>query len=422
MIRNWWRRIVGHKAQPLARGRRRTQAPRLQVEVLEGRAVPAGDVAAFLLGGDLIVLGDEADNDIEIVVTDGNLVVQGREGTNTTVNGDSRVVFEGVDRVADDLRIFLGGGNDLIDIRGVSVGGDISILATDAVRAAGVGASGDQVLLDLLTIGGNLDVSTGAGADAVLVERSTIAGDTTIATGASDDRFALVDVNLGGRLTVNTGAGNDQVFLDPTAAGGRISIRTGAGDDTILLHGVNEFSGAVSLDGGDGKDTAEIDGSSNFAAGLKARGFESVAKVLVTEFSAAEGLTFRRLFAGDPPGTGSTEFALNGARFTGGEVTFRAFGAAYASAPAAYVPGPEGATISLDTPAKQVRFFFTHLPGDAPGTATAFDEEGNVIATVESNLATFIGDPGNFVTLSGERPIARIVVNGAMIDNVAFVP
>ncbi len=403
------------------KARRRRPAPALQVELLEGRTVPSGDVAALLLGGDLIVVGDQADNAVEILVIDGNLVVQGREGTDTTINGESRVIFEGVDRIADDLRVFLGGGDDLIDIQGVSIGGDLSI-RTDAILAAVFGSSDhDQVLLDRLTIGGNLDVFTGAGDDAVLLERSTVAGDTTIATGAGDDRLSLVGIGLGGSLALETGSGNDRAFLIQTAVGGPTSVRTGAGDDDILLHGVNPFGGPVSLDGGGGADTAELDAATTFAAGLTVRRFETVAQLAVTEFDEAEGLAIRRIFLGDPPGTGSTEFTLNGASFAGGEVTSRGFGPAYASAPAAYVPGADGATITFDTPAEQVRFFFNHLPGDAPGTATAFDEEGNVIATVESRETSFIGDPGNFVTLSGERPIARVVVNGGMIDNVSFV-
>ncbi|MCI0465280.1 MAG: hypothetical protein L0Z62_50805, partial [Gemmataceae bacterium] len=391
---------------------------RPQVEPLETRAVPAGDVAAFLFGGDLIVVGDSADNAVEILVTDGNLVVQGREGTDITINGGSRILFEGVDRIADDLRVFLGGGNDLIDIRGVSVDGNVSIQA-DGFFVGGRGD--DQVLLDLLTIDGNLDVSTGGGDDAVLLERSAVAGDTTISTGSGADRFALVAAGLGGRLTVETGAGDDRAFVTQMGVSGRIRVDTGSGNDDIIFHGATAFGSPVSLDGGSGRDSAEIDAASTFASGQQVRSFESVDVLAVTEFSTAEGLLIRRLFAGDAPGTGSTEFTLNGASFSGGEVVSRGFGPAYASAPAAFVPGPEGATITFDTPAEQVRFFFTHLPGDAPGAATAFDEEGDVIATVQSNQATFLGDPGNFVTLSGEQRIARVVINGGMIDNVTFV-
>ncbi len=420
MFRNAWRRIVGRKEVPSQRSRPQARA-RPQVEPLETRAVPAGNVAAFFLGGDLIVVGDHADNAVEIRVTDGDLVVQGRDGTDTTVNGDSRAVFNGVGGIADDLKVFLGGGDDLLDVLGVGVGGDVSIQADGFFTKFFGGRGDDQVLLDQLTIGGNLDVSTGGGADAVLLERSTVASDTTIATGAGDDRLALVGLGLGDSLALDTGAGNDKAFLTGAAVGGPTSVRTGAGDDVLLLHGANPFGGPVSLDGGGGKDTAEIDAATTFAAGLVVRRFETVAQLAVTEFSTAEGLAIRRLFAGDPPGTGSTAFTLNGASFSGGEVVSRGFGPAYASAPAAFVPGPGGATITFDTPAEQVRFFFNHLPGDAPGTATAYDADGNAIATVQSNEATFLGDPGNFVTLSGKQRIARVVINGAMIDNVTFV-
>ncbi len=393
---------------------------RLHVEVLEGRTLPAGNVAAFLLGGDLIVVGDHADNAVEIRVTDGNLVVKGRGGTGTTVNGSASAVFQGVPAIADDLKVLLGVGDDMLDVVGVGVGGDVSIQADGFFAKFAGGHGDDQILLDQMIIGGNLDVSTGGGDDAVLLERSTVASDTTIKTGAGDDRLALVGVGLGDSLTLDTGAGNDKLFLTGTAVGGPTSVRTGAGRDDIILHGVNPLNGPVSLDGGSGKDRAEIDAATTFAAGLVVRRFETVAQLAVTEFIAAEGLAIRRLPFGDPAGTGSSVFSLNGANFAGGEVTFFGIPPAYASAPTTYVAGPDGATITFDTPVEQVRFFFVHFPGAPTGTATAYDAAGNVVAVVQSNQTTFIGDPGNFVTLAGDQKIARVVIRGGMIDNVSF--
>jgi hypothetical protein len=189
---------------------------RPQVEVLEGRTLPAGNVAAFLLGGDLIVVGDHADNAVEIRIVDGDLVVRGKAGTGTTVNGGTGVTCEGVGSLAGSLVAALGGGADLLDVVGVSVGRDVAITSDGLFPPAN---GDDQVLLDQMAIGRDLTVLTGGGKDAVLVERTTIADDATIATGTGDDRLAIVDVTFGDRLTVDLGSGADRGFLDPPRPG-----------------------------------------------------------------------------------------------------------------------------------------------------------------------------------------------------------
>jgi hypothetical protein len=51
-----------------------------------------------------------------------------------------------------------------------------------------------------------------------------------------------------------------------------------------------------------------------------------------------------------------------------------------------------------------------------------YDAAGNIVAVAHSNQPTFIGDPGNFITLKGSQPIVRVVVSGGMIDNASFRP
>ena len=55
------------------------------VEALETRALLAGDLAATISRGDLILEGDRAANKIEVTVEDGDVVVRGLDGT--TING-----------------------------------------------------------------------------------------------------------------------------------------------------------------------------------------------------------------------------------------------------------------------------------------------------------------------------------------------
>ena len=146
------------------------------------------------------------------------------------------------------------------------------------------------------------------------------------------------------------------------------------------------------------------------------------AEIITIQFSQAEGLNVRSLPAGNPPGTGSTDFTLSGASFTGGEVFFAGNPPLYASAPSSYGLGGAGGEINFATPVTDLSFFFVDSGPNAQFQATAFDEAGNSLGTVFSNNPTFLNDPNNFVSFGSQAQVSRVVLTGGVIDNVTFTP
>lgn len=387
---------------------------RLQLEALEGRMVLAGDVVILAIGDDLLVLGDHRDNVVEITADSGQVVVRGHDGT--LINGQSELVLTGRVSVADDLRVLLDGGRDSLFIHDLSVGGDLQVLDS-------LFGGQDQVTIDRVQIGDDLLVATGKDADAVLLDSVSVADDMTLLTGSGDDRLAITNSQLAGDLTLDAGSGEDFVLIDPTTVGGDASIRLGIGADTLAIALANQFAGETTLDGGRGRDRLLLDPTTTFAEPPTIRSLESSNELAfaVVRFSPAEGLTVRNIPAGNPPGTGSTTFSLQGANFSGGEVVFAGVGALYASPPQAYKIGETGGTITFDEPVDLAQFFFVHESGDTTKTATAFDAAGNVVATATSRPPSQLNDPLNFVTLVGSAKIARIEISGGKIDDFRFV-
>src|SRR5262245_24607721 len=72
------------------------------VQMLEDRALLAGNVVAGLLNGTLTVSGDLEGNSVEIVLEAGNVVVRGLDGT--TVNGNTTAFATGANTIQNDLR------------------------------------------------------------------------------------------------------------------------------------------------------------------------------------------------------------------------------------------------------------------------------------------------------------------------------
>src|SRR5262245_23987544 len=176
---------------------------RLQVEQLEGRLTPAGNVTALLLRGNLLVVGDSAANAVEITAAGGDLVVRGQPGT--TVNGGAAATFSGVGSVAGNLVVLLGRGADTANIHDLSVGGyaaiDGGVLAS--LYATG---PGDQITLDTVKVGTYLVVTTGGTDDTVVLNAVQVGEDTAVLTYGGSDKVTISGSQFGGALAVATGA------------------------------------------------------------------------------------------------------------------------------------------------------------------------------------------------------------------------
>lgn len=104
-----------------------------------------------------------------------------------------------------------------------------------------------------------------------------------------------------------------------------------------------------------------------------------------------------------------------------GQVQAIADTALRASGKNALVAG-DSASIVFAAPMMNVRFFYVHEKGAAPGVARALNSEGKLIASVQSRPASSFGDLRNFVTFNSTAPISAIEFSGGVIDTLEAEP
>jgi hypothetical protein len=189
---------------------RNTKLRQAMLESLENRRLLAGNVTAALVGGTLVITGDNKANDFQVIAGFSDTTVVGLNGTR--INGNGPAVFGGF----PDLRIDTGNGDDKVD------------------------------LIDIYGFGGqDANVATGNGQDTVII------------------RALAIDSSIG-TLNIDTGNGDDLVDISNTTLGDA-NIRLGNGDDTLKLSGDIVFVGTVVADGGHGNDTLDQSGVTSFS-------------------------------------------------------------------------------------------------------------------------------------------------------------
>src|SRR5919198_737189 len=177
------------------------------VSLASAPAAPAGNVQVSVENGNLIIQGDNRDNNI-ILVESG---IAGRAGT--TVNGQ-RFIFipEGI---TNDIEINMKGGDDFV-----------------RVELPGTNFAIPQ----------DLEINSGAG----------------------DDMIELLQVRAPNETRLDTSSGNDIIFIDGVLGvneyirpdfTGKFTVRTGSGDDLL------EFHHAIFRDGVDVQLGSGIDGA-----------------------------------------------------------------------------------------------------------------------------------------------------------------
>ena len=207
---------------------------RLQFDTLESRIALAGDVAASIVGGDLIIQGDDASNLIRIDTTRLEVgQVRITADPDGTVNGESApVVLTGW---TGDARMWLGDGSD-------------------------------RVVLDRVRAPGHVEILTGLHDDEVVVDRSKIHFSLLVQTGSGHDNLHIVDTHVRGRSWMRTFGGDDVIALTGSRFDNSIEVLGGNGNDTIQTDAT--FHGRVTIDGSPGIDTIS---SSSVRAGFDFR-------------------------------------------------------------------------------------------------------------------------------------------------------
>jgi hypothetical protein len=200
----------------------------LFVEQLETREVPAGNVTAQLIGDTLLITGDQFDNLVVLRQDDAGIHLgeQVYQGVNNIVMdlASDDIVRVGPLSLDGSLSIDTGAGLDVVDVAGLSVGGDVLIrTGTNGLGTHGSGVfpgGGESVVLHLQRVDGTLTIDTGAGDDFVNITSEAPGFDPMI-----------------GNLVVDTGEGNDVVRIETLEVIGDVLLDGGNGqlDDLIAL-------------------------------------------------------------------------------------------------------------------------------------------------------------------------------------------
>ncbi|MCS7015130.1 MAG: hypothetical protein NZM42_03295 [Gemmatales bacterium] len=286
----------------------------LRVEQLDDRITPdvgtvlggAGNVQAYLSGGNLYIIGDGVGNSLALWnVTPNAIRIQ---GSGTTINGSStaqvfalgagRSVFINL-RGGDDfivlgdnlndvnglslsilgnLRIDLGAGHNTVGLENLYVGGTTTVRAADGNDTLDIdttlgqpsffkgnvsstlGAGTNIVTGSTFGIGGNLSLTTGDDDDTINLANATVAKNLLIAANDGDNNITITDSDVNGNITrISTGVGDDDIELDSSDFK-RLFIVAGDGANNVDVGvaggGVTAVS--VSVTTGEGADTVNI--------------------------------------------------------------------------------------------------------------------------------------------------------------------
>lgn len=203
---------------------------RLNIECLEDRNLMAGNVTAYTSGGNLFIEGDDAGNVITVEsYRDGIVQVRGFNdpfGVPTVVNQSSNGLrlFYGVN---GNIVMHLKGGNDLVRVTNLVIGGDLTV---DMGPGFDQFSTGRDALIGAARFGNTqpgplyvqdqLIVVTGTESDFVFQSDTHVLGVSKIDLGYGDDvltmqrpAFSGANVEYFGDLSVLPGEGNDAINI-----------------------------------------------------------------------------------------------------------------------------------------------------------------------------------------------------------------
>jgi hypothetical protein len=256
--------------RPAPRRRTRTPRPRLGVERLDERIVPAGNVTAVFQNGQLILTGDGEDNSIEL--RNGfDFRVAGLDGT--TINGAAGFDdFSGV----KDVIINLKGGEDTVSLEGGG-GGTAAVISRDLIFTGGGGAdtltsvAGAVIGRDLIFQGGG-GTSSATLDDLIVGRQAVFTGNANVLVQSMNgttvhgvlrvNSVATASVTLDGgvlgRLNV-VADGLADVDMTSVLVGGNARIRGGSGNDVIEMSLGCDVLGNLTIYTRAGNDSVEPD-------------------------------------------------------------------------------------------------------------------------------------------------------------------
>jgi hypothetical protein len=274
----------------------RRHSVRPQLETLEGREVPAGNLTVSFSAAThtLTVIGDDGYNDVGFLAagTDPTRFILASSGTindseisyisptgveNIVIkmlDGDDYVTFQdtGPMAIQGNLTIDGGDGANYLLTSDLSVQKNLTI--TNGMNPVGF----DQTRLCDVSVGGNVTIANGDGDTVTQIFRpstagqSTIAGNLRVTNGTGQDSFLLRDTNVGRNVTINNGHGrggragaldisNNWNTTVRSVIGGSLTVTDRDGDVSPYGRiGDLEVIGNAALNYGSGKATTLVDG------------------------------------------------------------------------------------------------------------------------------------------------------------------
>ena len=266
--------------RPKSNSRRGLARTHEMSEHLESRTLLTGNVQVSFAGSHAQITGDAANNEIEVIIDNGSVVVRGLNGTTINLGTTVFTLATGATTFQGNLTASLGNGDDILTVGpGIAFTGNVSLAGddgTDTLRAltgtyggnlkltGNAGAS--SMVVDGATVSGNLDVR-GQGATLASLSNSTVHGSLRVQTGGGADSVVIQSTTVDGMTFINTGEGNDNVVLQNSTLRDRLGIEAGTGDDVVYINSSSVARVArIALRGGN--DTAQVLGSSTFGKRL----------------------------------------------------------------------------------------------------------------------------------------------------------
>jgi len=223
---------------------------RLELECLEDRIAPAGNVTVTLVGGVLTISGDAFDNSVTMEQGPGSheIVISSDPYNVTTINGEAGPVsFAGV---TGNITVNLGDGNDSLGMSGIAALKDVRV-------DMGSGDNGFCIGSDS-SIHGVLSVKGGAGADGFTVTHVTVGKGIALDGGDGDNSFTI-DAGSTASMALRGGTGSDTVNCGSFDVAKTLSIDTGNGDSHVRM--VNSGGKLLSIHAADGSQSIELIGA-----------------------------------------------------------------------------------------------------------------------------------------------------------------
>ncbi|HET6160698.1 MAG TPA: hypothetical protein VFE34_20300 [Dongiaceae bacterium] len=191
-------------------------------------AQAAGDVQVTVTDGNVVITGDGRDNNI-LIIGVGRVV--GRAGT--TVNGERLFDAEGV---TNDIDIEMRGGDDFVRVE-VTPGLNLAIPGDLQIH---MGKQDDMIEFLGVTVAGETRIDTGDGNDIVFID------------GVFSPSEEFIRSDFAGKFTAETGDDEDLVEINHAIFRGEVEVAVGSGIDGVCSH-ASEYQSLdqTSFDGGE---------------------------------------------------------------------------------------------------------------------------------------------------------------------------